>query len=167
MGRRIIFYRPGMANPMNPSVGFDVLILMTLMFELLLEDEENQIRGVVHLADARGIRPPHFTIFSPQFQFRIGKNTEVCRASFINFMAYSNLFNLQKTLALRHKGFHIVNVHKSLSWISNFIVSQMSDKLKKRTHFYSSFDEFKAVERRKLPKEYGGTIPMKEMIGRC
>jgi hypothetical protein len=41
----------------------------------------------------------------------------------------------------------------------------MSEKLKKRTHFYSKFEEFKAVERSKLPKEYGGTTPMKEMIG--
>lgn len=52
-----------------------------------------------------------------------------------------------------------------MSFVSNFIVSQMSEKLKKRTHFYSNFDEFKAVERSKLPKEYGGTTPMKEMIG--
>lgn len=91
MGRRIIFYRPGMVNPMSPSAGYDVLILMTLMFELVLEDEENQIRGVVHLADARGIRPPLFTIFSPQFQFRIGKNTEVFKAGSVNFMVHSNL----------------------------------------------------------------------------
>ena len=76
---------------MSPSAGYDVLILMTLVYELVLEDEENQIRGVVHLADARGIRPPHFTIFSPQFQFRIGKNTEVCEAGSIHFMAHLNL----------------------------------------------------------------------------
>jgi hypothetical protein len=41
----------------------------------------------------------------------------------------------------------------------------MSDKLKKRTHFYSNFDEFKYVEKSKLPKEYGGKVPMSEMIG--
>lgn len=59
-----------------------------------------------------------------------------------------------------------MNVHRSLSWISNFILSQMSDKLKKRTHFYSNFDEFQAIEKSKLPAEYGGKIPMKEMIGK-
>lgn len=41
----------------------------------------------------------------------------------------------------------------------------MSEKLKKRTQFYSSFDEFNYVEKSKLPKEYGGKIPMREMIG--
>lgn len=42
----------------------------------------------------------------------------------------------------------------------------MSEKLKKRTHFYSSFGEFNYVEKHKLPKEYGGKVPMSEMIGK-
>jgi hypothetical protein len=77
MGRLILFYRPGVSNPKSPTVGYDVLILMTLVYEYLLEDEENQIRGVIHLADAKNIRMPHFTVFSPQFMCRVGKNTEV------------------------------------------------------------------------------------------
>lgn len=66
---------------------------------------------------------------------------------------------------MRHKGFHIVNVHKSLTLISEFILSQMGEKLKKRTHLYSSFKEFSAIEKEKLPLEYGGKVPMKQMIG--
>lgn len=58
-----------------------------------------------------------------------------------------------------------MNVHKSLSIISNFIISHMSEKLKKRTHFYSSFDEFNYVDKNLLPKEYGGKIPVSDMIG--
>lgn len=77
MGRRVIFYRPGVADPMSPTVGCDVLTLMTLAYDLIFEDEENQIRGVVHVSDAKGIRMSHFTVFSPQYSFRIGKNTEV------------------------------------------------------------------------------------------
>jgi hypothetical protein len=77
----------------------------------------------------------------------------------------------QKILSLRHKGFHVVNVHKSLSLISDFILNQMGEKLKKRTRLYTSFDEFRAVEKKHcidpsiLPKEYGGKVPMREMIG--
>ena len=47
----------------------------------------------------------------------------------------------------------------------------MGEKLKKRTRLYSSFDEFKAVDKKHcidpatLPKEYGGVVPMREMIG--
>ncbi|CRL06985.1 CLUMA_CG019986, isoform B [Clunio marinus] len=145
MGRRVIFYRPGVSNPMSPTCGFDVLTLMTSLFILLCEYEEDQIRGVVHVADASGIKMPHFTVFSPTYSFRIGKVTE-------------------RILPLRHKGFHVVNVHKSLRLVHDVIMSQMSEKLKKRAHLYSNFDEFKAIETSKLPKEYGGTIPMKEMI---
>jgi hypothetical protein len=76
-GRKVIFYRPGVADPMSPSVGYDVLILTQIAYEIVFREEENQIAGVVHLADAKGIRPPHFTVFSPQYSFRVGKNTEV------------------------------------------------------------------------------------------
>lgn len=71
----------------------------------------------------------------------------------------------QRTLALRHKAFHIVNVHKSLSLVSDFILSHLGEKLRKRAHLYSSFEDFKAVEKKHLPKEYGGEVPMREMIG--
>lgn len=77
MGRRVIFYRPGVADPMSPTIGYDILTLMTLAYDLIFEDEENQIRGVVHVSDAKGIRMSHFTVFTPQYSFRIGKNTEV------------------------------------------------------------------------------------------
>lgn len=87
----MIFHRTGVADPMLPTIGYDVLILMTVMFELVCDNEEDQIRGVVHLTDARGIKPPHFTVFSPQFQFRIGKNTEAC---VINLFYCSHLISL-------------------------------------------------------------------------
>jgi hypothetical protein len=60
----------------------------------------------------------------------------------------------------------VVNVHKSLNLISDLIFSQMGEKLRNRTHLYTSFDDFKAVEKSNLPKEYGGTIPMSDMIGK-
>lgn len=57
-------------------------------------------------------------------------------------------------------------MHKSLTFVSEFILSHMGDKLKKRAHLYGNFEEFKAVDKKKLPKEYGGTVPLKEMIGK-
>lgn len=67
---------------------------------------------------------------------------------------------------MRHKGFHVINVHKSLGLISDFILGHMNEKLRKRTQLYSSFKEFKAIDKKFLPKEYGGKIPMSEMIGK-
>lgn len=71
----------------------------------------------------------------------------------------------QKTCAARHKGFHCVNVHPSLQFLANFGMKHMPDKLRERVKFYSSFDEVDVVEKKDLPKEYGGTMPIKEMIG--
>jgi hypothetical protein len=65
---------------------------------------------------------------------------------------------------MRHKGFHIVGVHKSLSFISDFILKQMNEKLRRRTRLYSNFKDFKEIDKKFLPKEYGGKIPMSDMI---
>lgn len=94
MGRRVIFYRPGVSNPMSSTVGYDVLIFMTLAFELLLENEEDQIKGVVHVADAKGIRMSHFTVFPPSFSFRVGKNSEV--SLFFSKKFFIDVGNTQK-----------------------------------------------------------------------
>lgn len=42
-----------------------------------MEDEENQIRGVVHIVDAAGVNLPYMTIFTPKEAARIVKNAEV------------------------------------------------------------------------------------------
>lgn len=96
--------------------------------------------------------------------FRVGKNTEVRSDIRRPIFDVAN-DKLQRTLALRHKAFHIVNVHGSLGLVSDVILNSMGEKLKKRTHLYSNFDQFKAIDKKSLPKEYGGEVPMKEMIG--
>lgn len=173
LGRKVIFYRPGVSDPMSPTVGYDSLILSYIAYEMVCAEEENQITGVVHIVDAKGIRPPHFTVFSPQFSYRVGKNSEVSvrdqtlkTSTYIFLMSKFDISSTQKTLPMRHKGFHVMNIHKSLNFISNFILSHMNEKLRKRTQLYSSFKEFKAINKKFLPKEYGGKIPMSEMIGK-
>ena len=96
MGRLMIFYRPGVSNAKSPTVGYDILILTTLVYEYLLEDEENQIRGVVHIGDAKNLGMSHFTIFSPQFMCRVGKNTEVVTlyAYFIALLLINVIFDI-------------------------------------------------------------------------
>lgn len=48
-----------------------------IVWESLLEDEENQIRGFVHVIDSSGMGFNYITIFTPQEIYRIGKNLEV------------------------------------------------------------------------------------------
>lgn len=76
-GRRVVFYRAGIVDASSKSSGYDTLIINTCSYETLLEDEENQIRGIVHVGDVSGTGMSHFTIFSPQIYYRMGKNSEV------------------------------------------------------------------------------------------
>lgn len=69
---------------------------------------------------------------------------------------------------MRHKDVHVINVHPSMKFAVDFGLSLISEKIRKRVHFYTNLDEFlKAdlVDKELMPKEYGGTIPMSEMIG--
>lgn len=67
---------------------------------------------------------------------------------------------------MRHKAFHIVNVHRSMGIVSDYILKHLGDKLRSRVHLYTSFDDFKAIDKKHLPKEYGGTVPLGDMIGK-
>lgn len=43
-------------------------------------------------------------------------------------------------------------------------MNRMSEKLRNRVHVYSKVEEIKAIDKKILPREYGGLMPMKEMI---
>jgi hypothetical protein len=41
----------------------------------------------------------------------------------------------------------------------------MPNKLRDRVKFYATFDEIDVIEKKNLPKEYGGDVELKEMTG--
>lgn len=55
----------------------DMLKMHGMTYETLMEDEENQIRGFVHIIDATGVNLPYMTLFTPKEAVRIIKNVEV------------------------------------------------------------------------------------------
>lgn len=55
----------------------DMLKIHGMTYEALMEDEENQIRGFVHVVDAAGVSLPYMTLFTPKEAVRIVKNAEV------------------------------------------------------------------------------------------
>lgn len=65
---------------------------------------------------------------------------------------------------MRHKEFHVTLIHPSMKFVLDYCLSLMSSKLRKRVHFHTKLDDQNSVDRNLLPKEYGGTIPMSEMI---
>lgn len=69
---------------------------------------------------------------------------------------------------MRHKEVHAINVHPSMKFALDFGMSLISEKIKKRVSIYSNVEECLEtgiLEKAVLPKEYGGEMPMAEMIG--
>lgn len=73
----------------------------------------------------------------------------------------------QRTVPMRHKEVHGINSHPSLKFALDFGLSLISDKIRNRIKIYTSLEDAinNKLDVSMMPKEYGGTIPMKEMIG--
>lgn len=76
LGRRVIFYRLNVWDP-KVNIAHDVIRVNGVVFETLLEDEENQIRGCVHVVDGSGIGLQYITVMTPHEAYRMAKNCEV------------------------------------------------------------------------------------------
>lgn len=145
LGRRVVFHRPA-AFAAGKDINHDIIRSYGIVFETLLEDEENQIRGVVHVLDTNGLGLQFLTVYSPQEAYRISKNAE-------------------KMVPMRHKEMNGTYPHPALKYLIDWVVSILSQKLQKRVHLYMKVEDVKSIDGKKLfPKEYGGVIPMKDMI---
>lgn len=72
---------------------------------------------------------------------------------------------VNKAMPLRIKEIHIFNLSAVAIPFFNAVISFFSEKIQNRVKFYKSVEEMKQfVDINLLPKEYGGTIPMDEMI---
>jgi CRAL/TRIO domain len=68
-------------------------------------------------------------------------------------------------MPMRHKEIHGLKVHTSIKFAVDFALSQMSEKMRKRVSLHKSVEDVKnIVDRELLPAEYGGKIPMRQMI---
>lgn len=76
LGRRLVFYRAGVFKP-SVFLNYQLLKLHGIVYETLLEDEENQIRGCVHIVDSSGFGFNYLTLFTPKEAVRIARNAEV------------------------------------------------------------------------------------------
>ncbi|XP_023933887.1 alpha-tocopherol transfer protein-like [Bicyclus anynana] len=142
-GRRVVIYRPGVFDPYKYT-NQDMCRIMALTYENLMEDEETQVRGLVHYADGSGVSFPHLTLFTPKEAVRIVKNGE-------------------RTVPLRHKEIYGVNVHPTIKFALDFGMGLISEKIRKRVKLYTSIEDVE-IDKSLLPQEYGGVMPMKEMI---
>lgn len=112
LGRRLLIARVGEFDPYKFN-NEDACRLAAIVSETLMEDEESQVRGFVYCADGKGVGFPYLTLFTPREACRLVKNGE-------------------KTVPMRHKEGHGINLPPSLKFAVDFGFSLISDKFKKR-----------------------------------
>lgn len=66
---------------------------------------------------------------------------------------------------MRHKEICGINVHASVKFAVDFALSLVSEKMKSRIKLYTTIESAGHIDKSLLPMEYGGTMPMAEMIG--
>lgn len=109
-------------------------------------DEQSQVTGMVYVGDFK-----HLTL----------KWSAVLPLTFLKSYAAF----VHKGVPLRIKEVHIFNIPPITIPLLNTVLSLFSEKIRKRVHFYKSLEDMKPFfDTALLPKEYGGTIPMDEMI---
>ncbi len=80
LGRQVFMFRLSNVDPSLPDVGNAFLTLSTMFFETLLDDEENQIRGLNYIGDVTGLQIGHVNVFPLEVAYKFGKNVEVSRS---------------------------------------------------------------------------------------
>ncbi|KAG5676886.1 hypothetical protein PVAND_006690 [Polypedilum vanderplanki] len=143
-GERVICAKFSAANTQIPDVVNLGLCLATLVFETLLEDEENQVRGFRYIFDVSGVSLRHYFLLSFTTWFKVLKNCE-------------------RTYGGRHRGGYILNLPKPLIFVLKLMFKNMQQKMRDGIKLCSSLDDIDVIERDKLPDIFGGNFPIKEI----
>lgn len=117
-------------------------------FESCLEDEENQIRGFRYILDEEAITFNHLILWNPT---EMNKIWGVC----------------ERAMPMRHKRLDIVNLPTICTYVYEFAKTLMTPKLRSRVSLHKDFNVLKkTIDESILPKEYGGQVELKKMIGK-
>ncbi|XP_055608419.1 clavesin-1-like [Uranotaenia lowii] len=144
-GRKIVFSSAGKFDTSRFTAA-QLIRVHSLVVESLLDEEESQIAGYVHIIDDSDLSMAFLGIWS----FADIKSLAHC---------------VQNSLPMRQKENHFVNLPPFANKLSEFILSVLSDKLKDRVFVHKTMDDLKTkVNPKYLPKEYGGSVPMADCI---
>ncbi|GLV32188.1 Cellular retinaldehyde binding protein [Carabus blaptoides fortunei] len=144
-GRRVTIACGGNFDPYK-FTSADMTRVHAITYETLMNDEENQVLGITHIGDGKGVTLGHVTMWSP--------------TEFATVVKWG-----EQSFPMRHKQIYGLNVPSGLKYAYDFACNRISPKIAGRIKLCSNYEEVaKHVDRRVLPKEYGGDMPMKEMI---
>ncbi|OXU31538.1 hypothetical protein TSAR_013254 [Trichomalopsis sarcophagae] len=118
----------------------------SLVVEALMDEEESQVHGYTHLNDESGLTMGHLSSWS----ITDIRNMLTC---------------IQNSTPMRHKETHLVNVPGCATKIIELALSLLNEKLRSRVLLHKSLDDLQnTIDPKILPKEYGGEVPLAEMI---
>ncbi|KAB7502224.1 Clavesin-1 [Armadillidium nasatum] len=144
-GRRVFFSVAGCLDATRDTSS-DMMKAVQIGLESLIEDEENQVRGFCYILDEKNVGFSVVTLWTP---------SEVSKAFHCS----------EKNIPMRHKEIHFVNLPISLYAVFEVAKTMLSDKIRKRFQVHNNVEQLaKSVPKRILPKEYGGTTPLKDII---
>nr|CAD7406111.1 unnamed protein product [Timema cristinae] len=144
-GRRVILRCAANFDPYKYTAT-DMVRVHSLLVECLMDEEESQVRGYTHINDETGLSMGHISLWSLSDIRKMSK----C---------------VQKSTPMRHKSSHFLNIPHYANKIMEFFIMLLNEKLKSRIRLHSGFEELqKAVNPKILPKEYGGVVPLADMI---
>lgn len=144
-GKLVIFSNAEKFDPYKFTAAHMVKI-HSLVTETLMDDELNQVNGYVYVNDVAGFQMGHISLWS----LKDIRNIVRC---------------IQNSSPMRHKENHLLNVTGGLAKMVEFSISVMTDKLRKRTFVDKSLQDLHdKIDPKILPREYGGVMPMAEMI---
>ncbi|XP_015930746.1 alpha-tocopherol transfer protein-like [Parasteatoda tepidariorum] len=146
-GRVVLFCIAGALDSSRHKQS-DVFKSFLLAFEVLMECELNQKRGISYIFTQEGYHISH--------------------ALLVGLRDLQKMVNSgEKAIPLRHKQLHWMNVPKYLATLFQFLKTFLSHKLQERILLHtnvSSLHEYFPPSM--LPKEYGGVIPVSQMTAR-
>lgn len=146
-GKLVIFSCAGKFDPYKYTAAHMARV-HSLITESLMDDELNQVHGYTYVNDEAGFQMAHISLWS----LTDVRNMLRC---------------IQNSTPMRHKFNHFLNISSNAVKLIEFAVSLLTEKLKSRIIIHKSMDELqKQMDPRILPKEYGGKIPLSDMIAK-
>lgn len=144
-GKTVIFTCAEKFDPYKFTAA-SMIRIHSLIAEVVMDDEENQVNGYVYINDIGGFQLGHISLWS----LKDIRNVIRC---------------VQNSSPMRHKESHFVNVSSNAAKLVEFGLTVLSEKLKNRTFIHKSVNELhERISPKILPKEYGGEVPLAEMI---
>ncbi|VVD02790.1 clavesin-2 [Leptidea sinapis] len=145
LGRRVIIYNMAKFDATKYTC-WDMVRAYVIIYEALMDDPTDQVFGFVHVGDGSGSSKSHVTVWNP--------------VDFARFIKWG-----EQSFPMRHKEFQLFNVPAALKYIIDFAATKVSTKMSDRLRLHTTHKGmYKEVDLSCLPVEFGGDIPLQEMV---